>query len=120
MSLAAAEGSSAKNHVAQRAVGVKQIAASPLSIVERVRRDPAPIEASQVALIVGRDVTVGDQQIQPAVVIQVDKFRIPRPATHFDTSRRALITEAAIAVVLQQRVPTGQSLDTTLDLVGSI
>ena len=45
-----------------------------------VRQNLPPVETSQVAGVFRRHVSVGDEQVFPAVVIQVDEQRTPGPA----------------------------------------
>ena len=54
-----------------------------------MRPDLSPKETSQVARVFGRDVSIGDQQIVPAVVVEIYEDRAPGPASHLYRGARA-------------------------------
>src|SRR5438093_5762598 len=71
----------------------------------RLRRDPPPKEASQVSRVLrAGDHSVGDHEVLPAVVIDIDEVRAPRPTPHGDASLEAHVAKCPITGVLEQGV----------------
>ena len=66
-----------------------------------MRHDLSPEEASQVTGIFSRNVAVCDEQIFPAVVVQVGKDRAPCPPSHLHGRFRAHFAERSVASVFE-------------------
>ena len=69
MPLAATERAPAEDHVAQLVVCLDEGIRVLVGILQRMRRHAPPVETSQIAAVIGRDVAVGDDQIFPAIVV---------------------------------------------------
>ena len=74
-----------------------------------VRQNLPPIKASQVTGIFRGHVTVGDEQVLPTVIIQVDKYGTPRPPPKFDSRFRSDLDKGSITHVAKQGIPFGKS-----------
>ena len=55
-------------------------------VCRRLRHDLPPELTSEVVGDFSRDVTIADQEIFPAIVVQVDEIGPPTPASHVDAS----------------------------------
>ena len=75
-----------------------------------LRHDLPPVETSQVSSIFLGDEAIGDKDILPAVIIQIDEERAPGPAPHGRARGDADVAEATLAVVLEKGVSPGVPL----------
>src|SRR5688500_3046027 len=77
-----------------------------------MRHDLSPNETSQIVRNRVAYVSVGNDQVEPAVVGQIDEFRGPGPTTQLDGLRLAHVGElrpALFAFILEQRVAAGHA-----------
>ena len=68
---------------------------------EGVRHDLPPKETSQIARVVGRQITVGNKQVLPAVIVDIQKQRTPGPASHKDSGSFADVLEPHVPELLK-------------------
>ena len=79
MALAGAESATAANELAESASGALAIHFRGivfLWVIDRratLRHDLSPEETSQVTRVLGRDVAIGDEEVFPAIVVQIGK-----------------------------------------------
>ena len=80
----AAEGSPIANTLGQFSEGTEVVVALLIrsACFRCLRHDLSPVETSQVARVFLGDEAIGDKDILPAVVIQIDEERAPGPAPH--------------------------------------
>ena len=82
------------------------------------------METSQIAAVTGRDISIVDVEVVPAVIVDVHKAGAPSPPAHVDPRFDAAIFKLNHGSdrwvvhdtrVLEQCVPTGESLETLAD-----
>ena len=58
-----------------------------------LRHDLSPIDTSQVASILGGDEAIGDEDIVPAIIVEIYELGAPGPASHVDPGLESNIPE---------------------------
>ncbi len=66
-----------------------------------LRQNLPPEKTSQIAIVIGRDEPVGDQQVFPSIVVHVDKQRTPRPSSDLDGGLGAHFAETLAANIFE-------------------
>jgi hypothetical protein len=69
-----------------------------------LRHDLPPIETSQIAGVFLRDEAVGDHDVLPPVVVEIDEFRSPGPTPDRYASIDADVLEFSATNVTKQRI----------------
>jgi hypothetical protein len=110
VSFSPAEGPAAIKHGSEVFASLIYTGLPIVDTLWALRHDLSPEETSQIAGVVGRDVSVGDHKIFPGVVVDVHESRTPGPTTHFYGGRAALVIKLPVSLIMQKSVSAGELL----------
>jgi len=82
-----------------------------LGIEWGLRHDLSPVDTSQVTGILGSDETVGGEDVEPTVVIEIGEGGAPGPAGHGGAGFHTDVFESTLAIGGEEGVATGHALE---------